>query len=78
VLALSHSPLVLQVRAPLPEHSAALGAQTPMHAPFAHAWLVQGIGVLQVPVGLHVCTASPEHWLVPGAHSPVHTPPAHA
>ena len=48
-----------------------------MHAPLAHAWLVQDAGKLHCPLAAHVCTPLPEHCVMPGVHVPAQTPPEH-
>jgi len=54
------------------------GAQTPVHAPLTHVWLLHALGALQVPLELQVCTPLPEHCVVPGTQTPVHAPLTHA
>ncbi len=53
-------------------------AQTPVHDPPVHVWLVQGVALPHAPLALHVWTPVPEHCVVPGAHTPVQPPPTQA
>jgi hypothetical protein len=58
------------------EHCVAPGVQTPVQAPLAQAWLLQGAAVPHDPLALHVWTASPEHCVAPGLQA-THAPPRH-
>ena len=61
-----------------PLHCALPGAHEPAHTPFTHAWLVQAVGVPQVPEVPHVSVLLPEHWTLPGVQVPVQAPLTHA
>ncbi len=73
-----HAPEALHVCGWLePEQLVWPGAQTPVHAPLTHVWLVQAAAVPQAPAEVHVCTPLPEQFVWPGAHTPVHAPLTH-
>ena len=61
----------------MPEQRVAAGAQTPVHEPLTHAWLVQLASSIQLPVPSQVCGVWPLHCLAPGEHVPEHAPPLH-
>jgi hypothetical protein len=44
----------------LPEQVTCPGAQTPVHAPLTHVWLLHAVAVLQVPLEVQVSTPLPE------------------
>jgi len=63
---------------PFAEHPVESGVQTPMHAPFTHAWFVHVTPSCHARELSHVCTMSPLHCVVPGVHVPVHSPALHS
>jgi hypothetical protein len=73
---LPHWPLESHDSTPLPEHIVCPGAQTPVHAPETHVWLVHGCGVPHMPL-THDCTPLPEHCFWPAEQGPVQAPPEH-
>jgi hypothetical protein len=60
-----------------PEQLVCPGAQTPVHAPETHVWLLHATGAPHWPAEEQVCTPLPEHWVAPGVHTPEHTPAWH-
>jgi hypothetical protein len=62
----------------LPLHVVWPCAQTPLHAPDTHVWLVQAVAFCQAPVELHVCGCEGlAHWTWLGPHTPWQEPPTH-
>jgi hypothetical protein len=58
-------------------HCVAPGEQTPVHAPFTHAWALQVVAEPHWPDELHTSIALlPEHCVVPGEHA-THAPLRH-
>jgi len=69
----SQAPSALQVSGASPLQPTAPGVQSPVHAPFTHAWLLQSDGALQAPPS-HASTALPAHCVAPAAQIPTQAP----
>jgi hypothetical protein len=70
-------PLAWHVCKLAPEQLVCPGAQTPVHAPDTHVWLLQATGAPHCPAPEQVWTPLPEHWVAPGVHTPEQTPDWH-